>query len=201
MNDVTTQSTDAARQENVGKILDAAERLFKHYGYAKTNVADIARELSMSSANIYRFFSSKAEIHQALARRMLMAQYEVVKENAFGPGSAEERLKSHLILVHRMTVETMLDEEKVHEMVMVAIDQQWPVIEEHLGRMRMLVAHIIEDGIRAGEFREQDPILAAECFLCCGVSLCHPQLVAKKISHDEIVTPDSLADFVIRALK
>jgi AcrR family transcriptional regulator len=201
MNDVTTQTTDAARQENVGKILDAAERLFKHYGYAKTNVADIARELSMSPANIYRFFSSKAEIHQALARRMLNAQYEVVKENASSGGSAEERLKSHLLLVHRITVETMLEEERVHEMVLVALDQQWPVIEEHLSRMRALVADLIRDGIRSGEFREQDPVLAAECFLCCGVSLCHPQLVAKKIAHDEAITPDFLADFVINALK
>ncbi|MCY1665987.1 TetR/AcrR family transcriptional regulator [Rhizobium sp. SL86] len=201
MSDVSAQPTDAARQENVGKILDAAERLFKHYGYAKTNVADIARELSMSPANIYRFFSSKAEIHQALARRMLNAQYEVVKENASGGGSAEERLKSHLLLVHRITVETMLEEERVHEMVLVALDQQWPVIEEHLSRMRALVADLIRDGIRSGEFREQDPSLAAECFLCCGVSLCHPQLVAKKIAYDEAITPDILADFVIKALK
>ncbi len=201
MIDLTAQALDIARQENVQKILDTAERLFKHYGYAKTNVADIARELSMSPANIYRFFGSKAEIHQALARRMLDAQYQALKDNAAGAGSAEERLRNHLLLTHRITVETMLDEEKVHEMVVVAMDQQWPAIQEHLVLIREIVADLIREGIKSGEFREQDPVMAAECFQCCGVTLCHPQLVAKKISSDEIVNPQALADFVLRALK
>lgn len=55
MSDLADNAIDAARQENVARILEAAERLFRHYGYAKTNVADIARELDMSPANIYRF--------------------------------------------------------------------------------------------------------------------------------------------------
>ena len=56
--DTSENTLDTSRQENVSRILDAAERLFKHYGYTKTNVADIARDLGMSPANIYRFFSS-----------------------------------------------------------------------------------------------------------------------------------------------
>ncbi|TRL38764.1 TetR/AcrR family transcriptional regulator [Rhizobium straminoryzae] len=201
MSDLSSQVVDALRQENVEKILDTAERLFKHYGYSKTNVADIARDLSMSPANIYRFFSSKAEIHQALARRMLSVQYEALKANAAGPGSVEERLKSHLILMHRITVETMLEEERVHEMVLVALDQQWPVIEEHLTRIRHLLAGLIREGIDAGEFRTQDPMVAAECFICFGVTLCHPQLVAKKGRGEDEVEPLVLAEYMIRALK
>lgn len=155
MNDLTGAATEAARQENTEKILDTAERLFRHYGYNKTNVADIARELSMSSGNIYRFFASKADIQQALVRRMLAAQFQAVKAQAAGPGTATERLKQHLILVHKMTVETMLDEEKVHEMVVVAMDQQWPVIQEHLQQIRLVVTDLIREGIAAGEFRPE----------------------------------------------
>ncbi|MCO5731749.1 TetR/AcrR family transcriptional regulator [Rhizobium sp. SSA_523] len=201
MNDLTGAATEAARQENTEKILDTAERLFRHYGYNKTNVADIARELSMSSGNIYRFFASKADIQQALVRRMLAAQFQAVKAQAAGPGTATERLKQHLILVHKMTVETMLDEEKVHEMVVVAMDQQWPVIQEHLQQIRLVVTDLIREGIAAGEFRDQNPVLAAESFMCCGVTLCHPELVAKKIATDECITPAGLADFIIQALK
>jgi AcrR family transcriptional regulator len=199
--ELQASATEAARQENVERILDTAERLFKHYGYTKTNVADIARELSMSSANIYRFFASKAEIHQALARRMLSAQYEMLLANARGPGSAGDRLTRHIVLQHRITVETMLDDEKVHEMVLVAMEQQWQVIEEHIIRIRNLVQSVIEDGIANGEFREQDSLMAAECFAHCGVSVCHPQLVSKKLAQAELVTPEDLAAFILRALK
>jgi AcrR family transcriptional regulator len=46
--DSADMQAEAVRQENITRILDAAERLFKHYGYSKTNVADIAKDLGMS---------------------------------------------------------------------------------------------------------------------------------------------------------
>ena len=42
-----------------------AERLFREIGYQKTTVADIAKELRMSPANVYRFFDSKKAIPRA----------------------------------------------------------------------------------------------------------------------------------------
>ena len=44
------------------RILVVAERLFRQIGYQKTTVADIAKELRMSPANVYRFFDSKKAI-------------------------------------------------------------------------------------------------------------------------------------------
>ena len=45
-----------------------AERLFREIGYQKTTVADIAKVLRMSPANVYRFFDSKKAIHEGVAR-------------------------------------------------------------------------------------------------------------------------------------
>lgn len=50
MNDLAENTLDITRQENVTRILDSAERLFRHYGYSKTTVADIARDLGMFGA-------------------------------------------------------------------------------------------------------------------------------------------------------
>ena len=41
------------------RIMETAEALFRRLGFAKTAVADIAAELGMSPANVYRFFPSK----------------------------------------------------------------------------------------------------------------------------------------------
>ncbi|OHV85112.1 TetR/AcrR family transcriptional regulator [Rhizobium sp. LCM 4573] len=195
------QAIEANRQENVARILDAAERLFRHYGYTKTNVADIARELGMSPANIYRFFSSKADIHQALAKRMLEASYQAALANAGRPVSAAERLRDHILQQHRITLETMIDEQKVHEMVVIAIEQQWPVIEEHLERIRALIAVLIREGVEAGEFRDQDVELASENFMSSMVILCHPQLVADCLLDSRIGKPEDLVEFGLRALR
>ena len=44
------------------RIIETADAMFRRLGYAKTAVADIAGELGMSPANVYRFFASKNAI-------------------------------------------------------------------------------------------------------------------------------------------
>lgn len=200
MSDAVEHSLDAARQENVGRILEAAERLFRHYGYGKTTVADIARDLGMSPANIYRFFSSKEEIHQSICGRILGAGYELVVAISKEPESASGRLRRSIMALHRMTLETMLDEQKVHEMVVVALERDWHVIDKHIDRINEVFADVIRDGIKAGEFAEQDAVVAARCFGASTVILCHPQLVAQCLAKQNRATPDELIDFAIRAL-
>jgi AcrR family transcriptional regulator len=53
------------------RILDVAEERFRRVGYHKTSVADIASELGMSPANVYRFFSSRDAINEAICRRVV----------------------------------------------------------------------------------------------------------------------------------
>ncbi|WP_115670543.1 TetR family transcriptional regulator [Ciceribacter selenitireducens] len=189
------------RQENVRRILDSAERLFRHYGYSKTTVADIARDLGMSPANIYRFFESKNEILQALCSRMLGTGHELALQIAALPLSAEERLRRYVETEHRLTVETMMDAQKVHEMVVVAIEQNWDVIDRHIDRLTDVIQKIIEDGIAAGEFPQQDARVAARCFGASIALLSHPQLVAQCLCKENRASPQELTDFAIRALK
>ncbi|OHV89316.1 TetR family transcriptional regulator [Mesorhizobium sp. ORS 3428] len=201
MSEAANIVADPARQENVTRILDCAERLFRHYGYSKTNVADIARELGMSPANIYRFFASKVEIHQAVCGRMLGASYQQAYEISRLPISAEERLRRYVQAQHKMTLETMLDEQKVHEMVIVALERDWGVIDKHVDRIHDLLADVIREGIKAGEFRKQDPVIASRCFGATTLILCHPQMVAQCLAKTNRAMPEDLIEFAIRALK
>ena len=206
---MTAQSAEIASEDTArdGKadartrILDGAERLFRHYGYTKTTVADIARDLGMSPANVYRFFPSKAAIHEALADRMLAEIEAATWKIARLPVSAAERLRLYVTETHKATVATMLDEAKVHEMVSVALEEQWGVIERHLDRMNAILAMIIRDGIAAGEFAKCDPDAAAKCFAASMISVCHPQVVAQCMAKPNRATPLELAEFALKALK
>src|SRR6516225_3894793 len=60
----------AVRFETYERIVDTAIRLFKRYGM-KMTVADIARELRMSPANVYKFFPSKKAVIEAIGERRL----------------------------------------------------------------------------------------------------------------------------------
>jgi AcrR family transcriptional regulator len=199
--DETSDILDSARQDNITRILEAAERLFRHYGYAKTNVADIARDLGMSPANIYRFFASKTEIHQAICGRMLAGSYQQAYEISQLAISAADRLRRYLQAEHQLILTAMLDQDKVHEMVIVAIERDWHVIEKHIDHMHELLEEIIRQGIAAGEFAEQDPATAARCFGAATVNMCHPQLVAQCLSKPNRATAEELTEFAIQALR
>src|SRR5438874_10829103 len=75
------------------RIMDTAEALFRRLGFAKTAVADIAAELRMSPANVYRFFASKNAIVEAICQRCLSELDEKAWVVARSRGSAAGRLE------------------------------------------------------------------------------------------------------------
>lgn len=66
-------------------VLAAATRLFRHYGHAKTTMADIAREAGVGIGSVYLDFPSKDSIVEELSlgthRRVLDAMRAVVKKH------------------------------------------------------------------------------------------------------------------------
>ncbi len=78
------------------RILATAHVLFRRYGHKKTTVTDIARELSMSPANVYRFFRSKRAIDEAVAKNVFNEMLAAIIEASRSPGSATQRLRDVL---------------------------------------------------------------------------------------------------------
>src|ERR1043166_2526701 len=97
------------------KIAVVAERLFRQVGYQKTPVADIAKELRMSPANVYRFFDSKKSIHEGVARG-LMGEVEIEAQRiARSEGPAAPRLRQMMTTINRMNTERYVGDSKMHE--------------------------------------------------------------------------------------
>src|SRR4029453_17381722 len=134
------------------RILVVAERLFRQIGYQKTTVADIAKDLRMSPANVYRFFDSKKAIHEGVARG-LMGEVEAAAEAIVAkPGPAAERLRELMISINRMNTERYVGDSKLHEMVEIAMEESWEVCVPHMQRITETIAAVIADGAAAGEF-------------------------------------------------
>src|SRR6202008_3432329 len=109
------------------RILEVAERLFREIGYQKTTVADIAKMLKMSPANIYRFFDSKKAIHEGVARRLMNEVETAAEEIAAKTPPPAERLHELLATVSRMNAERFVGDSKIHEMVAIAMEESWGV--------------------------------------------------------------------------
>jgi AcrR family transcriptional regulator len=195
MSDVTDHIETDVRE----RILVTAERLFRDIGYQKTTVADIARALRMSPANVYRFFDSKKSINLGVARR-LMGQVEAESQAiAEAPGSAAKRLRELLATIHRMNADRYVGDTKMHEMVAVAMEENWDVCRPHIEFIIGIIAKVIADGIVSGEFQVSDADLAAACTCTAMVRFFHPQLIAEGADMPGS-TLDQTIDFVIGGL-
>src|SRR5258707_12937766 len=74
------------------QIISAARDHFRHYGYSKTTVADLAKAIGLSTAYIYKFFDSKKAIGEAVCGHCLGDIAQGVRSVGEGPKSASDRL-------------------------------------------------------------------------------------------------------------
>ncbi|MBR0717899.1 TetR/AcrR family transcriptional regulator [Bradyrhizobium liaoningense] len=181
------------------RILEVAERLFRQMGYQKTTVGDIAKELRMSPANVYRFFESKKAIHQAVARG-LMGEVELEARRIVAkPGPVLERFRELLTTIHRMNSERYVGDSKLHEMVAIAMEEDWDVCVAHIECIAAIIGQVIAQGVASGEFEAPDLQLASLCSCTAMIRFFHPQMIAQAANKPG-PSIDQMIDFVIAGL-
>jgi AcrR family transcriptional regulator len=190
---------DATRSHTRSRIVETAERLFRQFGYQKTTVADIARALSMSSGNIYRFFGSKDAINEAVCRRSLENVVSVAAKIAHRRATAADRLRALLLEFVRLEVERLTFNRPLHQLVAAASAENWPVIAEHSARIESILAAVVADGMRRGEFRTQDPQRAGRCVHAAMIRYLDPSLIRKRSATSQ-PSLDEMLDFCLAAL-
>ncbi|WP_454918583.1 TetR/AcrR family transcriptional regulator [Xanthobacter sediminis] len=197
MNIRARETADETRE----RIARVAEGLFRRMGFAKTAVADIAAELGMSPANVYRFFPSKTAIVATICQRSLGEIERQAAEIVAGPGTPQQRITGIYRAILRYHKANFLDERRVHDMVQVAIENNWDNIEAHKAHIRALVAQVLEDGMRAGVFVPHDPQMISRIILGTMVHYCHPLLVAQHIDDDLETNLDATVAFLLRSIE
>ena len=181
------------------RILAVAERLFREIGYTKTTVADIAKVLRMSPANVYRFFDSKKAIHEGVARG-LMSEVEVAAQAITAQrGPASAKLRELLTTIHRMNSERYVGDSKLHEMVEIAMEESWEVCVAHMERLTETIGAVIAEGVSSGEFAVHDVPLAAICTCTAMMRFFHPQMIAQ-CADKPGPTIEQMIDFVLAGL-
>ena len=181
------------------RILVVAERLFRQIGCQKTTVADIAKELRMSPANVYRFFDSKKAIHEGVARGLMGEVEQAAQTIAAGRGPAASRLRELMKTVHRMNTERYVGDSKLHEMVEIAMQEDWDVCVTHMLLITETIGSIVGQGAATGEFEVADVPLAAMCACTGMMRFFHPQMIAQCATKPG-PTIDEMIDFIIAGL-
>ncbi|PNG26266.1 TetR/AcrR family transcriptional regulator [Methylocella silvestris] len=180
-------------------IIDTALTLFSRVGFQKTTIKDIASQLRMSPANVYRFFATKAEINDAVGRRLLHEIEASVIDIANSQASASQRLRACITAIEESNARRFLFDQKLHELIEAAFDEDWPSTADHLETIEKSLSGIIAQGAREGEFRVNDSDLAAILVHNACVRPPHPRFIDER-RKKTTPTLDQMMDFCLAAI-
>lgn len=148
---------EARREE----ILLAAERKFSENGFFKTSMAEIAETAQFAMGTVYRFFKSKEDIYISLVEAKVEELLRLLEEATRNHVSAQERLRAviHVKLAfadqNRAFFRIYVSEWSGFEWTVKSAfgERVW---KRYLAQID-LVANLITDGIKSGEFRKVNP--------------------------------------------
>jgi AcrR family transcriptional regulator len=167
------------------RILEAAEKQFRRIGYHRTSVADIAAELGMSPANIYRFFPSRNAIDESICGRAVNEVADIAFAIACTNAPAMEKLERVLAAVHHHAKMMLVEARPMHELIVAATQQNRPIIKAHIDWMVTTFEAIIREGVEAAEFDVRDAAEAARAVRSAFMPFFHPILIEHRVQQGE----------------
>lgn len=135
------------------QILDAAETRFRTYGFGKTTMAEIAHDVDMSTANLYRFYENKLDIGSAMAIRCFIERESyltsVLQQDCL---SAAERFETFVLEMLRYMHGQFSQEPKISELVDVIVTKRPDLVQEQIASDNRMINIVLAMGVESGEF-------------------------------------------------
>jgi AcrR family transcriptional regulator len=167
-------------------ILDAAERLLRHYGPGKTTMAEIAREAAIGVGTVYLQFDSKDAIIEELSNRRHDAMLEAMRDAARRAGNGWSAKLSAMIdakvdAMLRLADEGLHAPELLHCSTKAAVKLAQ---DRFRSEERAMIAGLLGEAMQAGEFEPRDPAHCAATVLAAYASFAPPWVFHQ--SRDEV---------------
>jgi AcrR family transcriptional regulator len=162
------------------RIIEAARKRFSHYGYAKTTMAEVAADCSMSPGNLYRFFPGKLDIAECIATQDYEKHLTALREIALAAGrGAGDRLRDFLFAELHRTYHKLESDPRAFEMATVIAHERPQYANWLLANERRIFVELFEDAERSGEFFIGDKETTAEMIQSATMKFRYPQLWSK----------------------
>jgi TetR/AcrR family fatty acid metabolism transcriptional regulator len=156
-----SSGTGAPASDKRRRILDAAVTVFAQHGFYPARVAQIAREAQVADGTIYLYFKNKEDI---LIQVFIDAMDEILRRQeeahatlaaAAGPGGRLDPV-IRLDTFVRVHFESVAQSRALAEVITVELRQSSKFMRntdmKPFGRYLGLIARIVEDGVRTGQF-------------------------------------------------
>lgn len=152
------------QEERRRQILLAAAEVFARYGYYETKVEDVALAAGIGKGTVYEYFRSKQELFLAMLSYVGEEHLKRLRAGLAGRPNAREKLvalaESHLGLLKEYRDLARL----IFYSHAVLGRTVWDWMEQQERALVGLIAEVLREGIKAGEFRQVGELFAARVF-------------------------------------
>jgi AcrR family transcriptional regulator len=144
------------------EILSAAEKVFAARGFSATTMSNIARKAEFGTGTLYKYFKSKEELYFTLIDEKVVEINSLVNVELSKKTSALERIRKALGLQFDFI-------ERNRDFFRIYISErnrfEWTVkddlgkgLHEKMVTYIQILAEVMRQGIREGEFKSMDPM-------------------------------------------
>lgn len=176
--------TGLSAQELRKKVLDTAEDEIRKNGVERLKITDIAKELNVSHAALYKHFSDKNEIVAAISQKFLDIIDRDLEKISKQKKTSEERIIDFFITLHLLKRQKVLLDPKLYEAFNMSAEKISSFGVKHINFMFDLIEKIIVQGIKSKEFKEQDVKLSVQILFEATMAFHHPRLVLDHLKSD-----------------
>lgn len=156
------RSREAKKAAQRQRILDAARDVFFRDGFMEANLDEVAHGAGVAKGTLYRYFESKADLYVAILSDNGQVFQDRMQQAAATPGTAADRIRElgRFYFQHWTRNRdyfrifwALENQEVIGDLPQEVVEQVTALWESCL----RILADVIQDGIRRGEFAPCDP--------------------------------------------
>jgi AcrR family transcriptional regulator len=132
------------------RILSAAGEQLARHGLKRFRVVDVADAGGMTHPNVYRYFTSKTALLDALVANWLRPMEERVETVVAAPDPVADKLERMVSAVSRAYRSAKADEPELFRAFVEATAARRGVTRKHWLRLRRAFDRVIDEGIASG---------------------------------------------------
>jgi AcrR family transcriptional regulator len=156
------------------QILNTAEAVFHHFGFAKTTMQDIARALQKGKSSLYHYFASKDEIIVELLHKEIAELKAEFFKAIDAEATPERKIRAYILTRMKMFQQKMSQH--------MSYIEQTSEREELLRRIHAIydpdeiriISGLLQEGVAGGRFAIDDIPATAEAMVYSLKAFEHP---------------------------
>ncbi|MFI1733490.1 TetR family transcriptional regulator [Streptomyces acidicola] len=183
------------------RILEATEEVLRRHGPAKATVVDVARALGVSHGSVYRHFSTKAALREAVTKRWLDRTSDSLSRIVAEDRDPEVRLRDWFTALFAAKRRKAGDDPELFATYMVLTEESGAAVAEHIADLTGQLARIVRAGVAAGAFTAPDPATTARALFQATVAFHDPSHARKWEQPCAKADFEAVLDLVIRGVR